>query len=215
MIEDNRNISKAEGKALVFLLIAGIILWIPVMQFFMGDPPDFLQDLGFVSGPAGTPLAWILAMVVAVGYSGFTVFNNPLVRTYCCSITWFKLLAVVIAIAAAIVEEAFFRRLVMDGVLKAGGGAVVQVLASGLIFGIAHGLLGIVTGKFYVGLGAMMATGSLGLLLGIIFIIGDRSLLPVIVAHFLITATIQPGIMIAAFLGEMPPPKHGWWRFWK
>ena len=105
--------------------------------------------------------------------------------------------------AAALVEEAFFRRLLMDALMRAGWPAVVQVVASGLVFGLAHGVWGIMTGRLSVGIGTMIATGTLGTVLGLVYVIGDRSLAPVIVAHFIVTATIQPGIMFAAFSGQM------------
>ena len=105
------------------------------------------------------------------------------------------------ALVAAIVEEAGFRRLVMDLVLTAGGGSIVQVIASGLLFGVVHGIWGIVTGKFIAGVGTTIATGIVGISLAIIYVIGSRSLAPVIVSHFIIDAVIQPGIMFAAFSG--------------
>ena len=61
------------------------------------------------------------------------------------------------------------------------------------------------------GLGAVVATGILGTALGIVYIAGERSLAPVSVSHFLITAVIQPGILLAAFSGQMPRPRAAWW----
>jgi hypothetical protein len=49
----------------------------------------------------------------------------------------------------------------------------------------------------------MIATGTLGTALAFVYVVGHRSLAPVIVAHFTVTATIQPGIMLAAFSGQM------------
>lgn len=46
-----------------------------------------------------------------------------------------------------------------------------------------------------MGIDAMIATGTLGTGLALVYILGERSLAPVIVAHFVVTATIQPGIM--------------------
>ncbi|HUF17494.1 MAG TPA: CPBP family intramembrane glutamic endopeptidase [Thermoanaerobaculia bacterium] len=175
----------------------------------MGRPPGFLRDLGFLSGPAGTPLAWILALAVAFAYATYTVRNNPLVREHWRALSAAKLLGVTAAVGAAVVEEAFFRRVIMDAVLSAGGGSLVQVVVSGLVFGLAHGVYGIVTGRLAVGLGVMIATGTVGIALGAVYVIGERSLAPVIVSHFIITATIQPGIMYAAFSGQMGRPKKG------
>ena len=77
------------------------------------------------------------------------------------------------------------------------------MIASGVIFGLAHGIWGIMTGRVTVGISTMIATGTLGLMLGLVYVLGDRSLAPVIVAHFMVTATIQPGITFAAFSGQM------------
>ena len=172
----------------------------------------FLQNLGFMSGPGGTPIAWVLGHAVAFGYSAFAILNIPMVREHCCALSAAKVLSLAAAFAAAIVEEAFFRRLVMDTLSAAGISTAGQIFGSGLLFGLAHGVWGIVTGRFVPGCGAVIATGILGTALGVVYVAGERSLAPVIVSHFLITATIQPGILFAAFSGQMPRPRAGWWR---
>ena len=194
---------RAESRAVVFLVVAGAILWTPMALLLMGRPPAFLRNLGFFSGPPGPPVAWVLGFIVAVLYAGFAVRKIPLVRQHWRAVSWLKLLGIVIAVAAATVEEAFFRRWLMDSLMRAGWPAAGQILASGLAFGAAHGLWGVVTGRLMVGLRAMMATGIVGLALAAVYCIGERSLAPVIVSHFIVTATIQPGILIAAFSGEM------------
>ena len=203
---------KAKRRAIASLLIAGALLWIPVARLLLGQPPGFLRDLGFFSGPGGTAFGWALALAVAFAYAAFTVRNIPLVRRYWRALAAVKLLAVGVAFPAAIVEEAFFRRLVMDSLLANGSGPAIQVLASGLVFGAAHGVWGIVTGRIVAGVGAMVATGTVGIALAVVYVVGERSLAPPIVSHFLITATIQPGIMFAAFSGQLPRPTAGWWR---
>ena len=88
----------------------------------------------------------------------------------------------------------------------------MQVFASGFVFGMAHASWALVTGRVVIGVGAMIATGTLGTALALVYVLADRSLAPVIVAHFVVTATIQPGIMFAAFSGQMrqdaPPTVH-------
>ena len=203
---------KAKRRAVMFLVVAGAILWFPVARLLLGHPPGFLRDLGFFSGASGTAFAWALALGVAVAYAGFTVRNNPLVREYWRALSPAKALGVTVAVAAAIVEEAFFRRLLMDGLLAAGISSIGQVFLSGLVFGLAHGIWGIVTGRLMMGVRIMMATGTLGTALAAVYVVGERSLAPPIFSHFIITATIQPGIMFAAFSGQMPRPEPGWWR---
>lgn len=199
-------------NAALFLVIAGAVLWVPVAQLMLGNPPRFLRDLGFLSGPRGTPLAWSLGMVMAVLYAAYAIRNIPLVREHWRALSLMKLLGLLLAVAAAVVEEAFFRRMLMNTLMRAGWPVITQVVASGLVFGIAHASWALVTGRLSAGIGAMVATGALGTGLGLVFVLGDRSLAPVIVAHFVVTATIQPGIMFAAFSGQMrqpvPPPVH-------
>jgi len=195
--------SKVRRNSALFLVLAGGIMWFPVVALLVGSPPGFLRDLGFVSGSRGTLLAWCMGFVVAVFYGAYAVRHIPLVREHWRAVSLFKLLGILVALAAALVEEAFFRRLLMDALMRAGWPAVVQVVASGLIFGLAHGIWGIMTGRVSVGVGTMIATGTLGTALGLVYVVGDRSLAPVIVAHFIVTATIQPGITFAAFSGQM------------
>jgi hypothetical protein len=49
----------------------------------------------------------------------------------------------------------------------------------------------------------MVSTGILGAALGVVYLAGARSLAPPIVSHFIVTAVIQPGIIFAAFSGQM------------
>lgn len=119
------------------------------------------------------------------------------------AVSAFKVLGILVAVSAAVVEEAFFRRVIMDELLGADWPTVVQVVASGLTFGLAHGIWGIMTRRISVGVGTMVATGTLGTALRIVYVVGDRSLAPVIVSHFIVTATIQPGIAFAAFTGQI------------
>ena len=200
MISVNPGVKR--GSA-IFLVLAGGLMWWPVASKLLGSPPGFLRNLGFVSGPQGTVLAWCLGLVVAAIYSAYAIRNIPLVREHWRAVSAFKVLGILVAVSAAVVEEAFFRRVIMDELLGADWPAVVQVVASGLTFGLAHGIWGIMTGRISVGVGTMVATGTLGTALGIVYVIGDRSLAPVIVSHFIVTATIQPGITFAAFTGQM------------
>ena len=203
---------RVKRNAVIFLVVAGGMMWIPLVQVLLGYPPRFLRDLGFVAGPRGTLLAWTLGLVIAVLYSAYAIRNIPLVREHWRAISLVKSLGVLVAVAAAVVEEAFFRRALMNALMRAGWPTVAQVFASGFVFGVAHASWALVTGRVGVGVGAMIATGSLGTGLGLVYVLGDRSLAPVIVAHFLVTATIQPGIMFAAFSGQMrqhaPPTMH-------
>ena len=193
-------------NTVLFLAIAGGILWLPVVSLLLGSPPGFLRNLGFVSEPRGTLLAWSLGVAIAALYSAYAIRRIPLVGEHWRAVSFLKLLGLFVAVPAALVEEAFFRRLLMDALMRAGWSVVLQVLAGGVIFGIAHGSWALVTGRIAVGVRAAIATGTLGTALAFVYVVGDRSLAPVIVAHFIVTATIQPGIMLAAFSGQTRGP---------
>ena len=195
--------SRAKRGAIIFMLLVGGILWIPLACNLLGRDVFFLRDLGLLSGPRGTWLAWLLGFVIATGYATYSIRNIAGLAQ-----TWWrpnllKLLSLLMSMAAAIVEEAFFRRFIMDWVDWAGGGAVLQVIASGLTFGAAHLIWGLATWHFMTGVRVALATGSLGLCWGVVYIIGDRSLAPVIVSHFLVSFCIHPGSILAAFSGQM------------
>lgn len=196
----------ARRRGLLCLIAAGAILCLPIVPLLAGRPPAFLRNLGFLAGPGGTAPAWVLGLLVGALYAGFTIRRIPLVHEQWNALSLAKLLAVVVAVPAAIVEEAFFRRLLMDALLSARVPAAGQILLSGIAFGLAHGVWGIVTGRMMMGVRVMAATGTLGTLLAAVYVIGERSLAPPIVSHFIVTASIQPGIMFAAFSGQMDRP---------
>ncbi|MCH7917340.1 MAG: CPBP family intramembrane metalloprotease [Planctomycetes bacterium] len=106
------------------------------------------------------------------------------------------------AVGAAVVEEAFFRRIVMDGVMQAGDIVPLQIIASALVFGVAHALWGLIKGSVHVALTTAVATGIIGAALAVVYAVGDRSLAPCIAAHFLIDAVVQPGLVLSAVSDE-------------
>ena len=158
-----------------------------VLMPLVTKPQAFLSHLGFAPGQIGVPLAWLLAAMVTIYYV-WGVSRIPAVREHMFRLSPLKLLAVVTAVMAAVVEEVIFRKWVMDFLDKQGLGAVLQVLASGLAFGLAHAIWIIPTRSVDAVLHAIVATGIVGVALGITYLEADRSLAPCIVAHFFMTA---------------------------
>src|SRR5205823_6628144 len=132
----------------------------------------------------------------------FAVRNIPSVNRTWRQVTWLKGLAFVAAIAAATVEEAFFRRWVMDGLARIGVGVMLQIAGSAASFGVPHSIFGLLKLDLKAAMRAMIATGIMGGSLAIVYIVGERSLAPCITAHFLITFTLEPGLLLAAVHGE-------------
>jgi hypothetical protein len=117
--------------------------------------------------------------------------------------TFLKFLGLAVAVAAGILEEAVFRKVLMDALLYRGYGPLLQVLASALAFGVAHGVWGLFGRSGRAALGATLATGLLGAMLAVTYLAGGRSVLPCIAVHLLLNALLEPGLVLAACRGEM------------
>ena len=193
--------------ALVAVIMTALVLpmWVPTAFKLLGRNVGFLRNLGFGSGPSGTPLAWVLALAVAMIFSFFAVINIPSVNRTWRQPSWLKGLAFVAAIAAATVEEAFFRRSVMDALMRMGAASVLQIAGSAVSFGLPHSFFGLMRLNLKAAMRASIATGIMGGLLAVIYIVGNRSLAPCITAHFLITFALEPGLLLAAVKGEWRP----------
>jgi membrane protease YdiL (CAAX protease family) len=91
----------------------------------------------------------------------------------------------------------------MDYLDRRGMGMPLQVLASGLAFGLAHSTWGLLARSVNAAFHSVVGTGILGIALGVVYLVADRNLAPCIVAHFFITALTEPGLMIGGLRGEL------------
>ncbi len=169
--------------------------------------PDALTALGFRAPFADAGLAWIAGIVLAAAYVAYSL-RIPAVKLWLFRPHLLKLLALITAVLAATLEEIAFRKILMDWIERSGGGAVIQVVVSGIGFGLAHivwgGLKwGGLKWNWAAAIGSVVATSILGLGLAMVYLLGDRNLAPCIVSHFLVTALIEPGLLIAAFGGGL------------
>jgi membrane protease YdiL (CAAX protease family) len=112
--------------------------------------------------------------------------------------TLLKALAVVAALVAGLVEETVFRGYLMTSLEAMGRGRVMQVLISGAVFALAHfyGSVNLATLLAIVGF-----TFVLGVALAVTYLVGNRSLTPVIVSHALIDLVIEPWLLLGFFTG--------------
>ena len=162
----------------------------------------FIRYLGFAPALGGAPAGWIAGVVAVAAFVGLAL-RLPSVRTNLFRPSFLKLLSVAVAVGAGVLEEVIFRRWTMNWLLENGCGAVIQVLGSALLFGAAHAIWGLMGRSVRAAIGAMLATGLLGAMLGVVFLLSDRSVAPCIAAHFLINLLIEPGLVLAATRGEM------------
>jgi len=118
-------------------------------------------------------------------------------------ISLFKLLGILAALVGGIVEEVFFRRWIMDHFMSGGFAPILQVIISGVAFGLAHTSWTLLTKRdFKVTLPAILSTSVLGIFLAIIYLASGRNLGPCIFAHVLINIVVEPWLMLSAVSGK-------------
>ena len=194
------HLKQAQRIILTLIAIQGALLAL----VFSGAPAKLLYYLGFAPGLQGTAIAWALAAVVTIAYV-WTATSISAVRDWLFCIHRLKVFAVIAAVLAGVLEEVIFRKLLMDALMERGHGPVVQVLMSALAFGLAHAVWALKS--VAAGINAVISTAILGGALAIVYLAGDRSLAPCVVAHILITALIEPGLILAALADRI-----GVWR---
>jgi membrane protease YdiL (CAAX protease family) len=180
----------------MFSPLAMSLFWRPILLF---------QNLGFEREAMAHPMAWILATITAVTYVLYTMKAIPLVLAKQKEISLFKFLGILAALVGGIVEEVFFRRWTMDILMSRGVSPILQVIISGLVFGLAHTAWILAKGDFKFTLPAILSTSVLGIFLAILYLVGGRNLGPCIFAHALINIIIEPWLMLSSVSGKLHP----------
>lgn len=157
----------------------------------------------YLLSPPGNGLAWTGASLTAIAYIVYAMLGLPFVRRHALSPdTWgevagLRAFAVLMALVTGLFEEVFFRKSLMDWVMRTGDGAVLQIAISAVIFGLVHGVWALF-GSVRSGIGAVLSTSALGVALGLVYIAGGRSLLPCAAAHIAINLVLEPWLILAA-----------------
>ena len=143
-----------------------------------------------------TPVGVIGALIVAFAYIVYSM-RYPGIGRHIYDRSWLRIPAFAVAVVAGLVEEIYFRQVLMNGLQAAGYGSVVQVVVSGLCFGVGHAIWGL-WGGWRVARGAVVATSALGFALAILYVVAGRSVVPCIIAHFLIDLVLEPALLLSA-----------------
>jgi hypothetical protein len=125
-----------------FILTEGAFVLINV--YFNGM--KFVHYLGFGTDRNGTTTGWIMAFVVISIY----VYKStafPSVRNHMFQFSFLKLLALLVAVFASILEEVMIRKWIMYFLFHEGFGRIIQVATSGFCFGMIHGIWGLFGSK--------------------------------------------------------------------
>jgi uncharacterized protein len=126
------------SKTALILGTATLIMFSPLGMILVGYQIPMFQNLGFERETIAPPLAWILATIIAIAYVLYTMKAIPLVLAKQREISLFKLVGILSAVVGGIVEEVFFRRWIMDHFMSGGFNPILQVVISGVAFGLAH-----------------------------------------------------------------------------
>ena len=183
-----------------WLFVLGVVLILRGRQLS-------LRDIGVWR--VGNWKAWLLALgFAALGIAGNLRFlprmGVPISAAFFPQ--GFHLVAsLMMGITAGFCEEVLFRAFLMTEFANAGYRKVAQVLIPGVAFGLSHA--GYLNQGFLPWLGIAVPTAFGGMLWGVSYLLGRRSLVPAILAHFLNDATALPWIsffMVTGALGRAP-----------
>lgn len=191
-------LARPETRLAAFLVGASVseLAALVVLAWRLHRRGTSLRALGL--GQATNWRGMALGLVVALVYSGLTAAFNPAVGPNLLRLIHLKGLAVFAALVAALVEETIFRGYLMTSLNDLGRGRVTQMLVSGAAFAAAH--------IYAFGSPASMlatfgATLVLGAALAVVYLVGSRSLTPVIVSHALVDMVIEPWLLLGFFTG--------------
>jgi uncharacterized protein len=195
-------------KTALILGMTALFMFSPLAMSLFWHPIPLFQNLGFERETIAPPLAWILATITAIAYVLYTMKAIPLVLANQKEISLFKLLGILSSVVGGIVEEVFFRRWTMDMFMKGGFNPILQVIISGVAFGLVHASWTLLAKRnFKATLPAILSTSILGIFLAIIYLAGGRNLGPCIFAHVLINIVIEPWLMLSAVSGKWRNPE--------
>lgn len=88
----------------------------------------------------------------------------------------------------------------------AGFGKTAQILISAILYGLVHSAWGWTSGMFTLQMvgGAVIGTAVFGLFCAGVYLLSQRSLMPIIVGHAAIDFVIEPWLFLVA-LSMLPP----------
>jgi membrane protease YdiL (CAAX protease family) len=187
----------AEQRFFLWIVAGLIVEWVFVIAlwFVLRARGSSFQNLGVWR--FGTTRAWVMALLFAFVSIASSLRFLPRMHipiVYAFLPHGFHLIAALLmGITAGFCEEVLFRAFLMTEFAAAGYGKLMQVLIPGLAFGLAHA--GYLNQGFFPWLGIALPTAFLGMMWGIAYLLGKRSLVPTVVAHFLNDATALPWIL--------------------
>ena len=211
-VEEHATEADAAARRRTAWLAAGVIVaFAAALLIWAGRDPDaFAAELGI--GADIPPRGWIVAGLVAAVYTAYTLWAVPQIRPVVSEVSWFRALAIPLAVGSGLVEEMFFRHILMTSFAHGGLGAVAQVLLSALAFAAVHTIWVVFGRSWAAALPILLSTFALGVLMSLVYLASDRVVLPAVIAHAAINLVIEPGLLLnsarqaVARSSSSPPP---------
>ena len=179
-----RDIQSAAAWEMVLFLITVSIAF-GIVRIWMTRNGRTMADLGW--GKPSRPLAIVLGTLLGVFWGVFGSFGylRFVKDANIFEISLFRLLMALAGALVAFLEDVMTRGLIMNELQRLGSSNRLQVLASSVLFSLYHSIWGFNVISFIVGL-------IYGLMLGGLFVLGRRSLTPVILGHSLALLLGEP-----------------------
>jgi len=130
----HRNLRQGTSVTLAGVLVAESVAFMALFLWLRRRSLS-LRALGFIRPSRW--LAVIIALVFALAYAGFTLMI-PEVRSHATEVSVFKAWGVFVSVIGAVVEETIFRGFILTELRRLGSSAWVQVVVSGVTFGLLH-----------------------------------------------------------------------------
>ena len=192
---------KTAAERMTRWILVSVATWMTawIAWRFIADPAVYVERrLGFNDGLANTAAwIWLPTLAIVVLYAGYTLRVVPGARDYVLRPNLLGLIAVWAALTSGILEEVLFRHLLMDWLHGLDASMVVQVLVSGIVFGVAHALWAVMGRDRRIIVPVVASTTALGIGLAVLYIAAERSTLPAIAAHIVINLIIEPGLIVS------------------
>jgi hypothetical protein len=190
-------VNRQRRKTALILTSMSLFMFSPVLMQILGDKLAIFHDLGFEKGNSAPWYAWISGIIVVLIYVLYTFKKIPIVYKMQKEISLFKFIGL-FAIIGGLIEEVVFRQWLMDLLMVKGYGLILQILISALMFSVIHVIWVIFGGELKFILGALKSTFGLGILLSLVYLIGNRNVGPCIISHSLINVIIEPWLLLSA-----------------
>lgn len=175
-------------QVVLFLIPFGVVLG--AVLAWMRRNQRTLADLGWRQ--PSTPLAIVLGTLLGLLWGVFGTFSylqfNPTANVF--EVSLFRLFAALVGAGGAVLEDMITRGFVMGELKRLNTPTWLQIIASSLLFALYHtvwgfNILGFVFSLVY------------GLLLSGLFVLGKRSLTPVILGHSLALLVGEPFLTLS------------------